>query len=425
MTSKLISVEKNTVKIEVEIELGRSMLESEDKIQAALNEAGSMVTGEALKCFDTDGSPLVYGGVKLTSKGQEPKTYQTPYGEIKVFRHLYQTSQGGKTFCPLERDARVLMTSTPGFAKMVSHKFANGSSCDVERDLHENHGRKVARSYLQNLSDMVGSIAQSKEKNWHYAVPRIDAPVSTISIGMDGTCMLLCDDGYRETMAGTISLYDHKGDRQYTIYLGATPEYGKATFIERMEREIAHVKTLYPQATYVGLADGASENWTFLEKHTQIQILDFYHATGYLASAATATFPRSKPKRQLWLDEQCHQLKHTEGAADILIENMKILTEKKLNETTREKLDSAITYFQNHKHKMDYSNYRAKNLPIGSGVTEAACKNLVKKRLCCSGMKWKEKGAGIVLSLRSLVLTWGRWEQFWGKISQYGVPEIA
>ena len=61
-----------------------------------------------------------------------------------------------------------------------------------------------------------------------------------------------------------------------------------------------------------------------------------------------------------------------------------------------------------------------KNLPIGSGVTEAACKILVKQRLCGSGMHWKDKGAKVILSLRALVQSKGRWQQFWGKIDQYG-----
>jgi hypothetical protein len=37
---------------------------------------------------------------------------------------------------------------------------------------------------------------------------------------------------------------------------------------------------------------------------------------------------------------------------------------------------------------MDYSTHIEKDLPIGSGVTEAACKTLVKQRLCgwvCAG----------------------------------------
>ena len=37
---------------------------------------------------------------------------------------------------------------------------------------------------------------------------------------------------------------------------------------------------------------------------------------------------------------------------------------------------------------MNYAVFAAMSLPIGSGVTEAACKTLVKQRLCGSGMQW-------------------------------------
>ena len=74
---------------------------------------------------------------------------------------------------------------------------------------------------------------------------------------------------------------------------------------------------------------------------------------------------------------------------------------------------------------MNYALHLEQNLPLGSGVTEAACKTIVKQRLCCSGMKWQEAGAAIVLSLRTLVHSRGRWEQFWSKIDQYGFPVAA
>ena len=74
---------------------------------------------------------------------------------------------------------------------------------------------------------------------------------------------------------------------------------------------------------------------------------------------------------------------------------------------------------------MDYAQYRKLNLPIGSGVTEAACKILIKQRLCNAGMRWKIKGAAVVLSLRSLILSETRWDQFWGKIGFSGVPSLA
>lgn len=51
---------------------------------------------------------------------------------------------------------------------------------------------------------------------------------------------------------------------------------------------------------------------------------------------------------------------------------------------------------------MDYVDYQAAGLPIGSGVTEAGCKLLVKKRLCGPGMTWGFKMAGHILKLRTL-----------------------
>lgn len=101
-----------------------------------------------------------------------------------------------------------------------------------------------------------------------------------------------------------------------------------------------------------------------------------------------------------------------------MIKEMEILKENCVMKEASTNLQAAITYFTNQKHRMDYPSYISEGFPIGSGVTEAACKVLIKQRLCRSGMKWKEKGAGIVLSLRALVCTVGRFEEFWEKIMQ-------
>ena len=39
------------------------------------------------------------------------------------------------------------------------------------------------------------------------------------------------------------------------------------------------MKEQYPQAHFVCLADGARDNWDFLEPRTDTQIIDFYHVT--------------------------------------------------------------------------------------------------------------------------------------------------
>ena len=156
------------------------------------------------------------------------------------------------------------------------------------------------------MATHVGTVVQTKEESWSCATPQIGR-VTTVGIGVDGTCMLICDQKWREAMTGSISLYEH-GERLHTIYLGAAPEYGKETFL-RMQREIEHVKALYPNARFIGIADGAKSNWDFLGSHIDEQVLDFYHATQYLARAASAIW-RNEAERQQWLDEQCHNLKH-------------------------------------------------------------------------------------------------------------------
>jgi hypothetical protein len=293
----------------------------------------------------------------------------------------------------------------------------------VQRDLGENHGRPVAVSYIQRLSEAVSSIIEAKEESWNYVPPKMEMEISSVAVGLDGTCMLLCEGGWREAMVGTISLYDSDGERQHTIYIGATPEYGKGTFLERLEREIHRTKARYPDAIYIGIADGAASNWQFLKNHTSEQILDFYHASGYLGAVAVALYPKDLEQQKRWLKINSHKLKHELGAADLLYQQMRELSQSgKGPKGIQEKLAAAVTYYENHRHQMNYSLYREKYYPIGSGVTEAACKTLIKQRLCCSGMRWKEKGAAVVLSLRALVLTQTRWSQFWNKLDQYGFP---
>jgi hypothetical protein len=427
MPAAIVARSESGFTIQVEIPYGPSMLDAEEVLQQRLNEAGTLATAEVLQRFDADGSPIQVGDTKLTSKGKLTKEYQTPYGVAPVERHVYQSSRGGRTYCPLDRNARIVGSSTPKFAKMVSFKYAEFGSPRVIKDLEENHGRKVARCFVQDVTDAVAAVALAKEEDWGYALPEPEGPTSTITIGMDGTCLLMCEGGWRETMVGTIGLYDKAGERQHTIYMAATPEYGKAKFLDRMEREIDRIKAAYPQARFVGLADGAAGNWSFLGRHTEVQVIDFWHAAEYLSDAADVLFARTPGAKSAWLEGSCHRLKHEPGAARQLIRDLKRMAAEKGVSLDQEDVAAAITYFTNQSKagRMDYPPLVAANVPIGSGVTEAACKVLVKQRLCGSGMKWREPGAAAVLSLRCLTYTTDRWSQFWGKIDQYGFPVAA
>jgi len=423
MIAEVIADDGDELTIQVKVKITGSLLEIEHTILDACNEVGQLATSHAIKKFDTDGSPIQIAGTKLTAKAATPKQYETPYGCVEVSRYVYQSSQGGCTYCPLEQDARIIGSATPRFAQQVSHKYANLNAPAVCLDLEANHHRKIAHSYVQAVADLVGTIASAKEELWSYTTPLLDEAITSVVISLDGAYVLMREDGYREAMVGAISLYDAKGDRQHSIYIGEAPEYGKATFTERLEREIAQVKKQYPASLYLGIADGAKNNWPFLEKHTGRQLLDFFHATEYLADIAHAAFPgkTDKPKREAWLHERCRQLKHDVGAVDAIITEMEELANrKKLTKSTQENLAAAQTYFANNRQRMNYAEHVQHDLPIGSGVTEAACKTLVKQRLCCSGMRWKPQGAKVILSLRALIQSKGRWQQFWDKIDQFG-----
>jgi hypothetical protein len=427
MSASIVARSETSFTVQVEIPYASSMLDFEQAIQERLNQAGVIATQEALQQFDTDGAPITVGPVKFTSKGQLPKEYQTPYGVATVARHVYQSPHGGKTYCPLDRDARIVTSSTPRFAKMIAHKYAEFGSGRVLIDLQENHGRKVARSFIPNVADAVATVALAQEESWDYALPEMEHPATTITLGLDGTCLLMCEDGWRETMVGTIGFYDQAGERQPTISMAATPEYGKATFLGRLESEVARVKAKYPAAHSVGIADGAKGNWEFLAKHTEVQVVDFWHAAEYLGKAAAVLYRGHPATREKWVEENCHRLKHDPGGAEAVLKQLRSQAKVRPWAKDDEDVQRAMTDFANQSGagRMDYAPRVAANEPIGSGVTEAACKVLVKQRLCGSGMKWKEPGAAAVLSVRCLTYTTERWSQFWSKIDRHGFPVAA
>ena len=423
MAAKLVREDSENVVIEISIPKKSCFMDCEEEIQEHLNEAGALATKSCLADFDTDGSPIMIGNQKFTAKKEKvPKNYETPFGRIEVPRYCYQSSSGGAGHIPLDVNARIIGNSTPRFAKIVAFKYAHNNAGEVKRDLRITLQREVSRCYIQDVSALVAQGIEAKDDSWDLTESEpAQHEVTTVAIGIDGACLFFCEQGYRQAMAGTIALYNAAGERLHTIYSGAAPEYGKQTFLTRMDEEIDRVKQKYSDARYIGISDGAKDFAPWLKQHTTTQILDFWHLTEYLSEAAKAMFRKAK-EREDWLEVTCHSLKHDHGAAKKILAELKKARQKpKLSKTGKQSLDKAISYLQNSLGRTNYASYRKSHLPIGSGVTEAACKTLVKQRMCGSGMKWKYAGADVVLRLRSLALTKGAWEAFWGNIRKFGL----
>jgi hypothetical protein len=78
MDAMIIARTSTSFTLQVEVPYNDSMLDFEETLQQRLDEAGVVATAEGLKQFDTDGSPITVGPIKLTSKGPVEKDYQTP-----------------------------------------------------------------------------------------------------------------------------------------------------------------------------------------------------------------------------------------------------------------------------------------------------------------------------------------------------------
>jgi hypothetical protein len=115
MSLSLIESTKDGFTLQLSFKYSKSMLQGEKDILEIINNAGAMATGKLLEQFDTDGSSIIKGNQTFTSKGKFEKNYQTPYGVARVDRYVYQSHSGGKTYCPLEDEARIVITSTPIF----------------------------------------------------------------------------------------------------------------------------------------------------------------------------------------------------------------------------------------------------------------------------------------------------------------------
>lgn len=408
-----------TIELPGQDEIGGAR-QAERDVQAALHEAGREVMEHLLALYDTDGEPLEQGKTRLTSKGRQEQSYQSLFGPVRVARHVYQSAEGGVTWCPLEERARILENATCQFAAVIAAKYSALSGNAVRRDLEGSLQRHVSLDYIQTVAAHAGGVAMRREAHWNYSPQADPGEVAAIAAGIDGTCAPLCDEGYKQAMAGSLDLLNAKGERLETIYLANAPEEGKKTFLSRMERELERLKAHFPETPVAGISDGAKDLQQWLTERCDVVTLDFFHLSEYIHTAAPA-FGDTPAQREDWAGLRLHALKHEEGAAAKLLREMKRrLKAGDLSDTVRAALEKASNYLENNMERTEYALARGARLPIGSGVTEAACKHIIKERVCGSGMKWRRTTLQSVLSLRSLHESSNRWEQFWARIERFG-----
>lgn len=434
--------------IEIEVPEGTSLFEAETMMQKALMEAGSGMVQELLTGGDADGEPLVHEGRTFTAKSEkEPLIVESSFGAVTISRWAYQSSSGGVCYYPLDRKMELVGSATPKFARSVGFKHSQAPAGRVCQDLEENHSRSVSVHFVQAITGLLGELAQSAQPEPDSRQMPDPGEVATIAVGIDGACVHITTapepaaEGqssnppdlrkgrtreWRTAMVGTIAFYNKSGERLGTIYTGCAPpensDDGKEDFWFLMERDLAVIKARYQNACYVGISDGARDYVPWLQRNTSTLMLDFCHAAGYLGGAAGAMVAKGAgytQRKAQWLAQTCHNLKHDDGAALRIHEEMKARAElpECQSEAAVEKLHKAITYFSNNIDRMNYAAGLRRHQPIASGVTEAACGLIIKDRLCGRGMRWSIRMAQHIITLRSMIASTGNvWENFWKKM---------
>jgi hypothetical protein len=303
----------------------------------------------------------------------------------------------------------------------------------------------------EELFDLLGNMTPSKSTldrlpkalhgQWEAQRPRFEATLRnqeaippeavTMAVSLDGVMAPMKDGqrhakrtqaraqgkapsgpaGYQEVGCATVSYYDRHGERLCTRRMARMPETNKATLKKQLTAEVMGALIQRPDLQVVKVADGAPDNWSYLGETLPlgVEVLDFYHAAEHLGAALAAAYGEGTPTYQERVETLRVVLRDEPHGVDKV---MGALGRLRTRYPRRQAIHKALAYFREHRHRMPYADLRAQNLPIGSGVVEAACKTLVSQRLKRSGMRWRHTGGQAILTFRALCQS-GRFERAW------------
>ena len=363
----------------------------------------------------------------------------TLFGAMTLHRHAYRCTRrdAGET-CqfPAEMALGLSHGTTPALAETATRYLAEAGATQaaVLARLKDRHGVSMGAQRLRNLAaTRAAAVAESQTTRLADRVlellQRADAsrgrhkPV--LSVGRDG--VTLRDYRYRFfecAGVGTLSVSDRRGQRLGTVYVGCVPEPKQTTLSRRVTAVITEVLGRWdgslPRLCYVTDAGDNETKYfrdvlrrmthprTKAKLHWQ-RVVDFYHAMERVWAMAELLFGANTREGTAWAHRMGKLLKKPNGPSRVLHSAGAMRTRRKLSKTKHSDFTRACNYIRQRTKWMQYHEYARHQLPLGSGVTEAACKTLVSQRLKLSGMRWTKAGAQVILDLRATLLS-GTWE---------------
>lgn len=390
---------------------------------------------------------LQVGGTRYRRRGKSPVEVHSTFGTLRLRRWLYEPRDPGeRCLFPLELCLGLVAgKATPALAQRVGRLVAQHPQRAVLQLLKEENGlgwshallRQVAAAVALVLSAQRQAAQQKQLLKWLREAHHSRGPYQPVlAVGRDGVLVPICGCApYQEAAIATLAVYNRQGKRLGTAYLGQMPEALQTTLSQQLTDLIQGVlagwKGQLPRLVY--LSDGGQTPEKYYECELKkmrdpgragerlgwCRVLDYYHAAEYVTKLAEALFD-TVAQRQKWACRMREVLKQAGGLTRLLQSAGYHRQAGKLSGKRQEDYRVAYGYLWKRRQYLDYAGYRAKGIPIGSGVTEAGCKVVASQRLKLSGMKWSRQGGQVVVDLRVVWLS-GVWSMAWDSHLQESV----
>lgn len=413
-------------------------LDLENALQDHLREFGRKLMQWLVSRLEPE-LPQMPGTIKHQGKSYRRLAEKTPradvvtrFGKVTLVRARFRRGRSGRTIFPLEMLLGVENGFTPAAATRVGKQFAAaGSSQGRTLELVEDQmGTKIGTEKLRKL---VGTLAGGMEpfreqaqvdklmKLVEQARQRKLKPV--LSVSRDGVALGLAPWSFFEMASVACVSVLADGKKLGTVYLGCTPESNQVTLSTQLtsllQSTIRRCGDCVPEIVYVsdaGKVETAYWKNTLRKLFVDgvrikiTRVVDYYHAAERLTTIAKALkLGKNKGQRQEWLEHARWLLLQPGGHGRMLrsIAKMRELHKYKLSE--KEEAVKAERYLRRYSRFMNYAEMKSRGYPIGSGVVESACKQVVSERMKLSGMRWHKTGGQRTMSLRCLLLS-GIWD---------------
>jgi hypothetical protein len=371
----------------------------------------------------------------MQSRGLKSKPLVTILGPLNYGRSLFQCPECDQTRYPGDEQLDVVKTTrSPGLRRMMGRAGSKSTFKEGRNDLKIYAGILVSAKDVERVAETIGAdmerwSAQQRETLLNQDIPaRAERSIPILYISYDGTGVPMIaselegtkgkqPDGSaktREVKLGCVftqTTTDSDGfpirDPETTSFVGAienAEQFGKRIYAEAVRRGL-----LYAEKVVV-LGDGAEWIKNLAELHfpEATQIVDLYHTREHVSDLCKTLFLPDddevlKYRIRWWTDLD-------EGKIEKIAEEAKVRMPE--DPKKKENADKEIAYLIKRKQQMQYAEFRAQGLFVGSGVIEAGCKTVIATRLKQSGMEWSVRGANAIISLRCLFLS-GRFEEYW------------